>query len=247
MIGAALRAEILKLRTTKTILALLAAMVGLVLLVVLMHALGGSVQGLATRQHQLRALVEGGPVLGSTFAALAGAMSITAEIRHGTIRPTFLGIPQRGRVIAAKAITSVVAGLLIGLVATGLAAAVGTVAITSRGIPIQLSAADYARLVAGGAGAAALWAGIGLGVGVVVRDQVAAIVGIFLWKEIVENVLVDGAPGVSPYMPGVLVQGVAGAQAGTVNSLALGLLLLAAYTAAAAVLGWRTATRRDFA
>jgi ABC-type transport system involved in multi-copper enzyme maturation permease subunit len=245
--AAALRAEILKLRTTKTILGLIGTMVGLVLLIVLLHLLTS--KGLPTRSRELSILMEGGVVLGSTFAALVGAMSITSEIRYGTIRPTFLGIPQRGRVIAAKAITSIAAGLLTGLVAAALAVAVGAIAITARGDSMQLSGADYARLIAGGAGAAALLAGIGLGVGAVVRNQVGAIIGLFIWLEIVENVIGDSAPSVARYLPGDLARGIAGQQAGTLHPLPLpvSLLLLIAYAATAAGIGWRATTRRDFA
>jgi ABC-2 type transport system permease protein len=245
MTAAALRAEILKLRTTKTILALIGSMAGLVLLIVLLHVMASN--SVPTRSRELSILMEGGVVLGSTFAALAGAMSITSEIRYGTIRPTFLGIPQRGQVIAAKAITSIAAGLLTGLVAATLAVAVGAIAITARGDSMQLSGADYARLIAGGAGAAALLAGIGLGVGAVVRNQVGAIIGLFIWLEIVENVIGDSAPKVARYLPGDLARGIAGQQAGTQQPLplAISLLLLIVYAAVAAAIGWRAITHRD--
>jgi hypothetical protein len=52
------------------------------------------------------------------------------------------------------------------------------------------------------AAAAALWAVIGLGLGAVVRKQVAAIVGLFVWMQIVENLLVDSVPRVSRFMAG---------------------------------------------
>ena len=56
-----------------------------------------------------------GEFLGALFAALLGALSITTEIRHGTIRPTFLFTPRRGRVLWAKVWASVLIGAGFGL------------------------------------------------------------------------------------------------------------------------------------
>jgi hypothetical protein len=246
-VSAALRAEVLKLRTTKTTLGLAAAMVGLVLLSVTLHSLGLPLHDLAEKNGQLRVFAEAGETLGAVFAALAGAMSITAEIRHGTIRPTFLAIPQRGRVIAAKAATSVATGIVFGLLATALAAAVGATLMSARGVALHLQASDYARLIAGGAAAGALWAVIGVSVGAVVRSQVAAIIGIFVWLQIVENILADSASAVSRYLPGALAQALAASRSGLVHSPALALLLLVSYSAVAAAAGWRANKYRDFA
>jgi ABC-type transport system involved in multi-copper enzyme maturation permease subunit len=241
------RAEFLKQRTTKTLLGLLGAMIGLVLLSIMLHGFGLATRDVADRSRQLRILVESGESLGAVFAGLLGAMSVTGEVRHGTIRPTFLTTPQRGRVVAAKALTSMLSGLLFGLIATGIASALGTAVLSGRGVTIHLDGGDYALLLAGGAAAAALWAVIGLGVGALLRNQVAAIVGIFVWVQIVENLLVDSAPAVSRFMPGALGQAITGQRTGTVRSPALGALLLVLYAAAVVGIGSLVTTRRDFA
>jgi ABC-type transport system involved in multi-copper enzyme maturation permease subunit len=244
-VRAAFRAELLKLRTTKTTLGLAAAMLALVTLAVTAHSLG--LKDLTDKSRQLGVLLESGATLGPIFAALFGAMAITAEIRHGTIRPTFLGIPQRGRVIAAKAATSVAVGILFGLLATSLGAAIGTTVMSARGFALHLQAGDYVRLIIGGAVASALMAVIGLAVGIVVRNQVAAIAGLFLWLLFVENILADSVASVNRYMPGGLARALAANGTGLVHSPALALVILAAYAAAAAAIGWKTALRRDFA
>jgi ABC-type transport system involved in multi-copper enzyme maturation permease subunit len=192
-------------------------------------------------------LVEAGETLGAVFAGLVGAMSITSEIRHGTIRPTFLTTPQRARVVAAKSITSMMSGLVFGLIATGLAAAVGTLVLSGRGVTIHLDLGDYALLLAGGAAAAALWAVIGLGLGTIVRNQVTAIIAIFVWVQIVENLLVDSVPNISRFMPGALGQAITGQRTGTLHSPALGAVLLALYALAAIAIGRTAITRRDIA
>lgn len=83
---AALRSELVKQHTTKTALGLLGAMIGLVLASVLLHGFGFSTHQLSLRSNQRRVFVEAGESLGAVGGGLIGAMSITAEIRHGTIR-----------------------------------------------------------------------------------------------------------------------------------------------------------------
>lgn len=242
---AALRAEVLKQRTTRTFLGLLAAMLGLSLLVVGLHGRGLSASGLGSQSSQVRVLAEGGEVVGVVFAALLGAMSITSEVRHGTIRPTFLAIPQRSRVLLAKAITSMVSGLAFGVIAAALAAVVGTVIMQQRGITIALGGGDYARLISGTAGAAALMAVVGLGVGAIVRNQVAAVVAIFLWLLLIENTLIDSVPDVAKFMPGALGQALVGQRTGTLDSAALAAALLAVYAVTAIIAGAWALTYRD--
>lgn len=244
--SALLRAEVLKLRTAPTLLSLLAAMLGLSLLVVTLHALGLSSAKVGTHSSQLLVLGEGGIVVGVIFAGLLGAMSLTGEVRHGTIRPTFLTTPQRARVLAAKATVSLGTGLALGVVVCAVAAAVGT-ALISRRVPIALDGGDYLRLLGGGAAASALWAVIGLGLGAIVRNQVAAVVAIVVWLLFIENVLTDSLPDVSRFMPGALGQAIAAPRTGTLDSPALAALLLAGYAIVAAFVGARVTMRRDVA
>src|SRR4029453_8354351 len=105
------------------------------------------------------------------FAGMVGAMAITAEIRYGTIRPTFLITPRRGPVLAAKLAISALAGIVFGLVAEGLMAGAATVALSARGIDLQLAGGDYAKLRVGGTALAARWAMLGLGLRALVRNQ----------------------------------------------------------------------------
>jgi ABC-type transport system involved in multi-copper enzyme maturation permease subunit len=242
---AQLRSEFLKQRSTRTVLGLVATMVGLVLLVTLLHAFSLSRTDLASRSGQLRVLVEGGEVVGALFAGLLGAMSVTGEFRHGTIRPTFLVTPRRGRVVAAKTVASTLTGFVLGLMATAVAAAAGTLALAARGVTVQLDSGNYVLLLVGGAAAAALWAVIGLGLGAIVSNQVATVVGLVVWLVFIENLLVDSLPGVSRYAPGVLGRAIIGQQTGTLHTPALAALLLILYAGAAAATGGLAITRRD--
>ena len=100
---AQLRSELLKQHTTRTNVLLLLWMVGLIVLVVLLHVLSFSIDDLSRRDNQLK-IAGLGTSVGALFASLLGAMSITGEFRHGTIRPTLLATPRRDRVIVAKVV-----------------------------------------------------------------------------------------------------------------------------------------------
>jgi len=242
--------ELLKQRTTRTSLLLLVWMTGLILLVVLLHVLSLSTGHISTSDGQLK-VVGWGTSIAALFASLLGAMSITAEIRHGTIRPTFLATPRRGRVITAKLIAGALTGVAIGLLAEGLTAAIEAAGLAARGIHIQLTAGDYLQLFAGGAAAGALFAAIGVGLGAIVRQQVGAIVALCVWLLLIETTLIGNIPSAGKYAPGAAAGAIAGAvqtqSPGKLVAPALGVLLLVAYAALAAGAGALLITRRDVA
>jgi ABC-type transport system involved in multi-copper enzyme maturation permease subunit len=247
-VNAVVRSELLKQRTTRTILQLPLWMIGLVALIVLLHVFSADLATLSHRDGQLKVLGWGTSV-GALFAALLGALSITGEIRHGTIRPTFLATPRRGRVVTAKVAASAFAGIAIGVLAEALTAGLESGGLATRGIHIALGAGDYVQLVAGGAVSAALWAAIGVGVGAIVRNQVGAVVGLCVWLLLIETTLIGNVPGAGKFVPGAGAGALAGAiqtqSPSKLLSPALGALLLAAYAAAAVAAGLIAIERRD--
>jgi ABC-2 type transport system permease protein len=245
---AQLRSELLKQRTTRTNALLLLWMVGLVVLVVLLHVVSFGVEDLSRSDNQLKILGLGTGI-GTLFAALLGAMSITGEVRHGTIRPTFLATPRRVRVILAKVAASALAGVAVGLLAEALTAGLEAAGLAARGVHIELGSGDYAQLLAGGALASALFAAIGVGVGAVVRNQVAAVVGLCVWLLFLEPLLLGDVPTAGRFAPGASAGAIAGAiQTQIPDDLvapAVGVLLLTAYAALASAAGSIATTRRD--
>jgi ABC-2 type transport system permease protein len=126
--------------------------------------------------------------------------------------------------------------------------AAGAAAFRARGIDLRLDGGDYVLLVAGATGAAALWAAIGVGVGAVVRHQVPTVVGICAWLLFVEGLLAGDLVGlgdVFKFLPGSAAAAISGQEPGTLLAPGLGLVLLGAYAAAAALVGALATSRRD--
>jgi ABC-type transport system involved in multi-copper enzyme maturation permease subunit len=246
-VKALLRAELFKLRSTRTTLGLFASMLGLIVLVELLHGFGLPADRLGERSNQLMVLGRG-EFLAALFAALLGALSITSEIRHGTIRPTLLITPRRSRVVAAKVYASMMIGAGFGLAGSALAAGVGVVALHARDIGVALDAGDIALLVLGGATASALLAATGVGIGAIVRHQVPTLIGICAWLLFVEGLLIGDVAGirkVGKFAPGAAGQALSGQFPGVLLSAAAGGVLLGAYAIAAGCAGAIVTARRD--
>ena len=244
---ALLRAELLKQRTTRTLLALLAAMLGLVLLAVLLHGFGLPAADLRRGSVQLMVLGRG-EFLGVLFSAILGAMSVTAEIRHGTIRPTFLATPRRRRVVAAKASASFVIGAGLGLLSGIVAVATGLAALRARGTGLQLDGHDYVLLIGGACLAAGLWATIGVGIGALIRNQVPTLVGICAWLLFVEGLLVGDVASlgkVGRLLPGAAAAAISGQGQTTLLTPIGGFALLCVYALVAGSVGATVMSRRD--
>jgi len=248
MSGSLLRSELLKVRSVRTTLGLTAAMAGLVAFAVLLHGFTLDVEFVAGADGQARVL-EPGQLIGSLFGAIAGALIVTTEYRHGTIRTTFIVRPTRARVVGAKAVVALGVGALLGLLANAIALGGTWLALALRGVAWSVSTEDALGVLFGGTVGVALWAGLGLGLGGVIRNQVGAVLGLAAWLLFLERLFLGDLADltVSRYLPGAAGAALTGqvpVDAGWL-SVPAGGLLLAAYAVAAMTAGTLTVARRD--
>jgi hypothetical protein len=203
--NAQLRAEFLKLRTTKTAAGLAGLAVAVtVLMAILEAATAGTGRGMAipslTTPAGLRDdLASTGFAL--IAAAVLGTVITAGEFRHKTAAGTYLDQPDRTRVLAAKATAAAAAGALTGLAAAGTATGIGLGFAAARGYPLALPAATIARYGAGAVLGAGLLAAAGAGTGSLIRHQVGAIIAVFAWGFAIELVVGGTATTVAPYLP----------------------------------------------
>jgi len=121
--------------------------------------------------------VYAGSLFGGTyiFALILGITGMTGEHRYQTITPTFLVTPRRARVVGAKMVAHVLVGIGFAVVAGIAAFTAGAATIAVRGESLGLDADRLWSSVALAVLAVALWTLLGIGVGTLIRNQVAAI------------------------------------------------------------------------
>jgi ABC-2 type transport system permease protein len=237
------RAELLKIRSTRTTAGVVVGMVGIILLFSLLSGLLTKEPDLLSTEEQRELLAVGS--FAGVFAALAGIMLVTSEYRYGTIRPTFLFTPRRSRVLAAKVAAGLLAGLAFGIVGAALGFGIGYACLTGRGIDFALSDRQTALLLVGTVAGTALWGGIGVALGAIVRSQVAAIIGLLAWGFVAENLLFAFLPGVGRFAPVHAQDALMGLVTAHLLHATPGGLVLVAWVAALSLAGVTLVARRD--
>lgn len=256
------RVELLKLVSTRLSYGLLATGTGITaLFAVLQSARAGSgapntPAALSTAAGLGQVVTSG--VWGLLLAAVLGVTVSSGEFRHSTATVTYLAAPDRDRVLAAKAIAAALAGAVFGLAGFAVAAGAGLSFAAARGNPVSIGAATFANWGAGHLAGGALLAAIGVMVGSLVRSQLAAVIGVFVWAIILESLVGGLFTSIRPYLPytaattlaGTPLGGAAFGPAHGVNGGAplpfLGAAaLLAGLAAVLAAIAARTTVRRD--
>jgi ABC-2 type transport system permease protein len=242
---AQVRAELLKVRSTRTTVGLLLGMVVLILLFVLLTGLLGSVGSLSTAENQRQLLGIG--ALAGVFSALAGVLLVTSEYRYGTIRPTILFTPHRARVLAAKVIAATLAGIAFGVVGEALGWAIGYAILSGRGITLALNNGDAAQLVLGALVGIALWGAMGAGLGTILRNQVGGVITLLAWGFVVNPLLFGLVPSVGRFMPSYAQDSLIGLTTRHLLTPVAGGIVLVGWAALLAAAGLAVTARRDVA
>jgi ABC-2 type transport system permease protein len=113
-----------------------------------------------------------GTLVGMLLIAV-GVLSTAGEWTHGTVQTTFLAVPRRGRVLAAKYAGMAVLGAAISAVVVGT-----TYAVAAVGTDFSWAGAGVAAVATIGAGAALTV--VGAGIGAALGNAPAALTGTYL-------------------------------------------------------------------
>ena len=254
------RAELLKLRTTPGPWVVLAIAVALTALGVLGAFINGNGHRGPTfvaphTQTDLRNLVGAGYQSALLMAPILGVLCVTAEYRHKVITTTLLNTPRREVVLLGKGAATVAWAILMGVASLVLVAAMGLPWLSALNGSASALLHQVAPVVPGLLADFALLGLFGLGIGILVRNQVAGVLltigGVF----ILEPLIVALFNHLLHIQLNWLPSPAAAAVAGGLNpgngadrhllSWWAGALILLAWGIGPAVLGYFTTFRRD--
>jgi ABC-type transport system involved in multi-copper enzyme maturation permease subunit len=251
-VKALFQAELLKLRSTRTTAGLLLATLGLVVLTFTSEIpQAGAAEGrLSLDAPDLLA-----DVVATCFGVpqvlivLYGTLAFTQEFRYGTITSTYLGEPSRARVLVAKWLALGLVSAVVTTATLALSVPFSSALILSRDGDVTFGGRFWG-VVAVGFVVLAAYGVIGVAIGALVRNQVAAVVGVVVWMTAVEFTVVPSFPDVGRWMPlgatsSLFQSGPTPEVVGNLLSVPVAGLVLLAYTAAAVVLALHFTPRRD--
>lgn len=193
----------------------------------------------------------GGLGVGYLLTLTIGVMQIGSEYRHKTITSTFLAVPQRTKVMGAKIAALLGLGVVYGLISLAGSVSVGALVLNSQGVD-PFPSSQIWRTLALGLLVLGLWALIGLGAGILIPNQVAALlisVGVAWIVEPLAGFALTfwewGAQNVAPYLPTAATNAMVNAVQGSPDEVRLewwgGAMVLTLYAALLAGFGsWRT-------
>ena len=186
-----IRTELLKHRTTRTFLAGIAAVAGLSGLMATAVLGGAGRQGNDPLGPESFLHTLGAPAAMVTVVALLlGLVAAAGEHRHGTITTTFLACPRRRDVVLSKLAAAGLAGAAMGTLALVVSAAVAVPWLLLSEIEIGVGA-DAVQLAAGLIASTALYFGLGVSLGLLLRNQAAAVAVALTWLLAIEGLLGD--------------------------------------------------------
>ena len=197
--------------------------------------------------------------IGYVFPVLLGTLAVTSEFRHRTLTPTFLADPHRSVVLAGKFVSQIALGAGLGIAAFATSVGAGAAALAAFGLDTGLDQSDTWALIGRGVLAMALWGAIGVGLGSLVPNQVAAIVIVIAFTQFVEPILrlvasfSDVTAQIGRFLPGAASDALVGTSIYSMMSMVAsaslewwqGGLVLLGLAVVATVIGGATVWRRD--
>lgn len=163
-------------------------------------------------------------------AIVLGVIIATADQTDGTLALSIFAARGRSTLYGAKVLVATVFGLLLALVTLLLSAGAVTGVLIGADVSVSLTSPEVLGRLAGGTAVLTLWVLIGVGIGAVVRNALAAIVAVVVISQVVEPVIRSVVPSIGQYFPGAIAEAASG---GSVVSLAMGASEMGQTTAAA--------------
>ena len=199
---ALIAAEMLKLRT-RTTGGLLLATFGLAALTAIVSVPKPGAVGAAVPLDDpslLATNVGGSFGVPEVMIVLLGTLAFTQEFRYGTVTSTYLGEPRRVRLLVAKWVSLALVSVAVTISNLVLATVVSMVVINGRDGNVTVGPQFWQTVVAA-FGVMGAYAVIGVALGALIRNQVAAVVGVLVWMLAVEYTVITASPALARFLP----------------------------------------------
>jgi ABC-2 type transport system permease protein len=182
--------EWIKLRTVLVhwVLAIIAIAFPLVI-TVLASIFGDFFEDGSQLSDEIAGLVVGTAIVSAMLLGAMGAISLTGEFGHNTIRPTFAATPSRLRVHAAKLIVNSVVIAVIALVALLVTWFAAQAILAARDRTISIGDGDVLVSMVSLVVLAVIVSGFGFALGLLIRNSPATVTILLLWPLIIENLV----------------------------------------------------------
>ena len=202
-----LRSELSKLRSVRstywTLVAAVVCNVGLAALGAIF--VPGQLSGHEKETVDPIRLSLGGIHLSQVAFAVLGVLVISSEYSTGMIRTTLSAVPQRRRVLAAKAAVFTVTALVVGMLASFAAYFVFQAFLSDVSLRSSIGDPGVLRAVAGGGLFLTVLGLFGLGLGAIIRGSagaIAAVLGLLFVPPIVAQLMPSSwRDTIGPYLP----------------------------------------------
>jgi ABC-2 type transport system permease protein len=241
------RTELLKLRTTRLWWGLTLGLLGLSALgAILTLVFAGQEAGFTLSDEAQQRSLFGSAGFNSIFALVFGIIGMAGEYKQGTITPTFLASPRRWRVVIAKAVAYGFAGFLLGLVSSLLVAVISYVGLAIKDIEVVMTTSEVIELFGGSTATATFYGVLGVAIGAVIPNQIAALIAALVEQLIAEPLLFNFFPEEARFLVGGASSILSGSpNVGATLSLWAAAGVLAAWCVALLSLGSLITERKD--
>jgi hypothetical protein len=198
---------------------------------------------------QLRNLLGSG-FMAYLFALLLGVLVVTTEFRHKTVTTSFMVTPWRPRFVGAKLIMSALLGAVLAVILLVATFVGGGAVLVAKGGSWSSLLHQAPAVAPGMILVFALFAILGVGVGSLLTNQVAAIIVCLGWFIILEGILVSLVHGAEKWVPTGAATAASNLTRGRGIDFGLfnwwqGALLMLGYGLVFALIGSIVLTRRD--
>jgi ABC-2 type transport system permease protein len=129
----------------------------------------------------IRSIYNGGNVLSRILAMVVGIVTAGSEYRYGTLASSYLATPRRVRLLLGRAEALLIFGMIYGMASVGAGIVVSVPFVLAHGGTFLLHEPATWRSIILGVCSIALWTLIGMGLGILIKNVlIAVVVGIIL-------------------------------------------------------------------